>query len=102
MSAQGKSRAFLLFSVERPVTYRAMTESWAEQRPGCLQPFARRPHRVAARWALALEHPHRVLLRCEEGLARRGRPPGPTQPEPEGDTFERLSMPGFDVHGGVD
>ena len=46
---------------DRIVAHRAVPLNRAQRRARCLQPFARGPDGIAARRALAFQHPHRLL-----------------------------------------
>ena len=61
---KGLSRlAMFVFSsvADRIVAHRAVPLNRAQRHARCLQPFARGPDGIAARRALAFQHPHRLL-----------------------------------------
>ena len=119
--------ACLLVVADRIMVHRPMSLDRAQGRARRIQPFARGPHRIAARHALAFEHPRR-LLRGPRGLAIRVEPgmgegagPGedrgyhgkkgiagdrgahwPGQAKPKRDPFKRLPGSGRDVDRRVD
>ena len=99
----------------------------AKRRSGLLKPFARGPHGIAARRALAFQHPGFLLLRRgrlpvrvetgmgeganigedrrdgrKERLAGGGGAHRPDKAKAKGDPFKRFPMPCRDADSGMD
>src|SRR3546814_1689304 len=113
--------------VQRLMLHAAVILDRAKRRSGQLKPFARGPHGIAARRALAFEHPGFLLLRrgrlpigVETGmgegangvqdrrdgrtkrLAGGGGAHRPDEPQPPRAPFKRFPMPCRDADGGMD